>query len=587
MKRFLSYSISLVIISFIWISCAKQSSPMGGPKDEDPPVLLETNPKNESTNIKPNEITLLFNEYVNLDNPTKQIIITPRVNTDEVQFLANKNRISIKLNQELEDSTTYVFNFQKSIQDITEKNPAENLKLVFSTGNEIDSLSIKGQIAYIFPPKEKQLKDILVGLYQETDTTDLFTAPPYYIAQADTAGKFEITNIKAGKFKLYAWHDDNNSLKAEHRSEAYGFYPELIDIQGNMGDFHINLFKADLAEMNIIRTAPNGRNFDIVLSKPPVNYEVQHEDLTEKLFYRLNDRTIRIYHTDIVNDSTQVRLIVSDSIGFSKDTTLYAKFEESDRRKEELEIKANSGLSFLKNLRSELTFNKPIKEINFDSLFITYDTAGHIPITPNNLSFEDSTKRVKAIINVSIPDSLNFETYKLYIGDSSIFDIEGISNKEKVEANYKKLKEDRLADGVTGTIDTDEFPIILQLLNKSGDLVQELYLENTNKFEFNDIEASDYQLRAIIDRNKNKRWDPGNFKENRQPEPVYFYYDEENRSNDFILRAGWTVNDLIIHSRKDTGYFPTSASPEETPTEDQEQVIEDQKVKTENEPEEN
>jgi hypothetical protein len=551
---------SIIIIT--WFSCAKQSSPMGGPKDEDPPVLLETNPDNNSINVKPREINLLFNEFVALDNPTKQIIITPRIKVDEVEFLAIKNRINIKLNQELEDETTYVFNFQKSVQDITEKNPAESLKLVFSTGSTIDSLSVSGKISYIFPPKEKELKDIIVGLYEEQDTTDLFTSPPYYISQADTAGNFLITNIKSGKFRLYAWHDENNSLKAEYRNEAYGFLPEPIEINTDISDIHINLFKGDLSDLKINRSSPTGKNYDIVLSKSPLTYEIIHEDIGSEMFYRLNDKTIRIYHTSIQNDSTEVNLILSDSVGFSIDTTLYAKFEPSDRRDENLEISVNSGLSFLNNIRSEWTFNKPINFINYDSLFIKYDTAGVIPITPENIHFADSTKRTKLIMELFIPDSLKYETYTIYAGDSSIRDIQGIYNKEPIKANYKKLKQDRLADGISGTVHTEERPILLQLINKKNEIIKEIYLEDTNKYEFTRIEAGDYRIRAIIDRNKNRRWDPGNYFENRQPEPLYFYYDKVENTDELILKGGWLLTEIDIYTRPDTGIYQNHDSEE-------------------------
>lgn len=561
------------IVVIAWFSCAKQSSPMGGPKDEDPPILLETYPQNNSINVRPREINLLFNEFIQLENPNKQIIITPRVKADEIEFLAIKNRVNIKLNQELEDETTYVFNFQKSVQDITEKNPAESLKLVFSTGSTIDSLSISGKITYIFPPKEKELKDILVGLYEENDTTDLFTSPPYYISQADTAGNFSITNIKAGVFRLYAWHDENNSLKAEYRNEAYGFYSEPIDINSDISNVHINLFKGDLSDLKINRSSPSGQNYDIVLSKSPQNYDVKHEDIGTKMFYRLNDKTIRIYHNTIENDSTEVQLVLSDSVGFSIDTTLYAKFEPSDRREENLEISINSGLSFLNNIRSEWTFNKPVRFINYDSLFITYDTAGIIPITAENIYFLDSAKRTRLIMELFIPDSLTNETYTIYAGDSSIQDIKGIFNKDPIKANYRKLKQDRLADGISGTVHTEERPILLQLINKKNEIIEELYLEDTNSYEFTRIESGDYRIRAIIDRNKNKRWDPGNYFENRQPEPLYFYYDDEEGTDEFILKGSWLLNEIDIYPRLDTGIYetPISQNSEEI---DEEETIE-------------
>lgn len=548
----------IIIFSLLW-ACAKQSSPMGGPKDENPPVLLETNPKNESTNTKPTEINLEFNEFVKLDNPTKQIIITPKINTDEVEFLAVRNRVNIKLNQELEDSTTYVFNFQKSIQDITESNPAENLRLVFSTGNEIDSLRFSGSVDYIFPNKNKEFQDILVGLYNDSDTTDLFTDSPYYISQVDSAGKFQITNIKEGKYRAYAWHDDNNSLKAEFRNEAYGFLGDPVEITEDITGVHMNLFKGDLSDLKINRSASSGTNYDIIISKSISDYDIIHPEKNEKLFFRLSDKNLRLYHTELRDDSTQVQILLQDSVGFKIDTTIYAKFETSDRRKEDIEISSNSGKSFLNQLRSELTFNKPLLTINYDSLYIKYDTAGIIPITPENVQLPDSTKRTKLLINIYVPDSLKYETFTVFAADSTFQDVENQWNKKKLEANYKKLKAETLADGITGTVATDERPIIIQLLNKREEVLQQKYLQETNAFEFTNIEAGDYKIRAIIDRNKNSRWDPGNYYENRQPEPIYYFINEETQTDEFLLRGGWTLNDIVIQPRRHSGIFSNRA----------------------------
>ncbi|WP_332912175.1 Ig-like domain-containing domain [Algoriphagus boritolerans] len=139
--------------------------------------------------------------------------------------------MTIKLNQELEDSTTYVFNFQKSIVDISEENPAENLKLVFSTGNSIDSLGISGTVGYYFPPSKPDFSNIIVGIYPLGDTTDVFTAPPYYLSQPDTTGNFNITNIKSGNYLAYAWKDLNGTLKAEFKSEEYDFILDTLVIE--------------------------------------------------------------------------------------------------------------------------------------------------------------------------------------------------------------------------------------------------------------------------------------------------------------------------------------------------------------------
>ncbi|MEX2512557.1 MAG: Ig-like domain-containing domain [Cyclobacteriaceae bacterium] len=530
---------------------------MGGPTDEKPPILLSSDPKDQALNTKPSEINLTFDEYVKLENPNNQIIITPKIETDKVEFLAIKTRVNIKLNQELEDSTTYVFNFQKSVQDITENNPVEKLKLVFSTGNSIDSLTLKGKIGYVFQQDNEEFEDILVGLYYDNDTLDLFSDAPYYISQADSSGKFEITNIKSGTFKVYAWHDVNNSLKAEFRSEAYGFLSEPLTIDKNIDNIQINLFRADLTDLKINRSAPSGSNFDIILSKPIIEYEVFHPNINNTMFHRISDKTIRIYHKELENDSTEIRLSLMDSVGFKVDTTLMARFETSERAKEKLEITVNSGEGFLSQINAELSFNKPIYNINFDSLYISYDSAGLISINNENLEFEDSTKNVKLLISINVPDSIKNNSFTLIAKDSTFQDIEELWNESIVEANYTKFNPENLADGIIGTINTEERPLMIQLLDNNEKIIQQKYLEQTNQFEFTDIEASNYKIRVIVDRNQNKKWDPGNLYEKRQPEPIYYFYDTETQSSEFILRGGWTLNDIILEPRQESGIQKT------------------------------
>lgn len=535
----------LGILSFILLNaCARQSSPMGGPKDEDPPQLVSSSPENETINIKPSEIELVFNEYIKVENPSNQIIITPRINSQQVEFTALRNRLHIKLNQELEDSTTYVFNFQKSVQDITESNPVNRLKLVFSTGNEIDSLRLSGTVSYIFPHSE--IEDVVVGLYHESDTTDLFSAAPYYVAQADSAGRFEITNIKAGTYRAYAWYDENNSNKAEHRSEAYGFLNEPVNLESDVGDVHFDLYRGDLSDLKINRATPVGNNFDIILSKFPVELELDHPDKNERLFYRINEKILRLYHTDPIEDSTAINLHIRDSVGFSLDTMVYAKFEPSERSPEKLQIKANSGKGFVKSIQSKLSFNKPIQSILYDSLYIRYDTAGIIPITAAHISLPDSADRTKLTIDIPIPDSLNYATFTVFAADSSFIDVENQWNETSLEANYTKLKEETLSEELSGHVDTDERPLIVQLLGKSGEVVKEVYLAETNAYKFTDLEAGQYRLRAIVDHNNNRRWDPGNIHEKRQPEPVYYFFDQESQSDQILLRGGWTMNGIVI-----------------------------------------
>lgn len=545
--------IALLILSLLALSCAKQSTPMGGPQDEDPPIVLEMIPKDQSLNTKPKAIVITFDEYIKLDNANKNILITPRINKDEVIITALKNTLEIELNQELEDNTTYVFNFQKSIQDLSEGNPAENLKLVFSTGEQIDSLRVTGSVNRYFPGKNDKIENAIVGLYPIDDTTNVFIAPPYYLSQVDTAANFSISNIKAGKYFAYAWQDDNNSLKAEYKSEAFDFIKDTITINQNIEGLHFNLSKGDQNPINLLRSSPIGSNYTIVLNKTPNEVLLKNDKIGSEIFYTIGEKRINLYSKSIIADSISFNLNVKDSVGYEVDSLIWAKFEESERKPEKLTISANSGKNFYQNLPIELTFNKPITDINYDSLYLAYDTASVVKISPEMLSFKDSLRRDVLRINLLVPDSIPYETFSLKAADSTFRDIEGQYNEVALSANYKKLKKETLSDEISGKIEGSEGPFIVQLLDSKGELIRESYIESGNQFSFKLIEAANYQIRVIEDTNKNHRWDPANFEEKRYAERTFNFLDPETGNGNILIRGGWIVEDLVIKATPNTG----------------------------------
>jgi hypothetical protein len=544
----------IVFLLFLLSACAKQSTPTGGPRDLDPPKVISIFPEDKSLNTNPKEIRLEFDEYIKLDNATKNIIITPRVKKDELIITALKNMVIIELNQQLEDSTTYVFNFQKSIQDLSESNPAENLKLVFSTGPSIDSLELSGSVNTYFPDSRAPFDNILVGLYEATDTTDLFTSSPYYISQADSVGNFTISNIKEGKYRAYSWKDDNNTLKAEYKSELFDFISDTLSISENISTVIFNLAKGDQTPIRLLRSSTFGAAYDLVLNKNPVEVNLESENLGQTIFYTEADKRIKLYSINPEADSIATKIMLADSVGNSLDSMIWTKFESSDRKKEELTIQANSGKSFYQKLQIELTFNKPVLNINTDSLYISFDTASVIPIRRDMMFFEDSSRRDKLFIYLNIADSISQEIFTLNAKDSTFQDIENVFNKEAVKANYKKLKRETLADEISGTILGNSGPYIVQLISKN-EVSREQYIETGNAFSFTLVETGEYQIRVITDQNRNRRWDPGNFALKRSAEQV-FYFEDEDISRDITIRAGWTVPSQQINSTPQTGLKP-------------------------------
>ena len=191
----------LFIIASI-ASCANRGTPTGGEKDTEPPVILKSEPENFSTNFKGDEIKIYFDEYVKIKDLRKQLIISPPMDTDPtiIPMGGASKYISIKIKDTLEPNTTYAFNFGESIVDNNEENPYPYYRYVFSTGDSIDSLSVKG---YLEDALLEQPDEFITVMLYEVDSTYsdsiVFKDKPRYVTNTlDSLTTFSIDNIKAG-----------------------------------------------------------------------------------------------------------------------------------------------------------------------------------------------------------------------------------------------------------------------------------------------------------------------------------------------------------------------------------------------------
>ena len=61
------FSLSIIILTH----CARTGRPEGGPKDEDAPLFVTSNPAYETVHFDKKEIKLYFNEFIKLKDLNK------------------------------------------------------------------------------------------------------------------------------------------------------------------------------------------------------------------------------------------------------------------------------------------------------------------------------------------------------------------------------------------------------------------------------------------------------------------------------------------------------------------------------------
>ncbi|MBZ0243585.1 MAG: Ig-like domain-containing protein, partial [Bacteroidales bacterium] len=228
--RLFSAIISMLLLSFLVQHCANPVMPKGGPKDEDPPRVVHSNPANKSVHFRGKIIEITFDEFVKLSNTQKEVLISPPLNKNPEYRLRGKT-LQIRFDETLVSNTTYTIFFGDAIGDLTENNPISGYSFVFSTGPVLDSMSIEGLVnnAYDLIPPEAAF----VMLYDRApDTVPVDSLPylsrPLYVARTDKEGHFRLANLKDTAYKIFVISDMNSNFLYDMPGEKIAFLDTLI-----------------------------------------------------------------------------------------------------------------------------------------------------------------------------------------------------------------------------------------------------------------------------------------------------------------------------------------------------------------------
>ena len=531
MRKIIYTILSLAIIS----GCAKRGSPTGGPIDSIPPVLVNANPKINSTNFDSEEIRLTFDEFVKLDKVQDQLIISPPVekNAYEIKPLTGvTKKVFLKFIDTLDVNTTYTINFGNSILDNNEGNPLTFFNYVFSTGETIDSLYVKGNISDAYDIDTDEF--VSIHLYRIDSTLNdsiIFNKRPTYISNSLDSTSYTFKNIREGKYLIVAMKDVDNNYFFDPFYDKIGFIDSLITLpKDSIIDF--KLFKE---ETELIWDKPHFLNSEKIgfgyYGKLDFNKLVIDSSLPDSVDYtftkEIEKDTIYLWLTRNSFDSLNFNLIEKDT---TKLTTV--KF---DRKRDTLidSLSINAKTANVIHLREsfKLSSNIPIKKIedslisirDIDSISVAFAT-----------SLNDNLDEIDIKFEVSPSDN-----YRIFILPNAIRDIKGVTN-DTLQFNLVSQALEDYGNIYLDVIRNSQSKFILHLLNSNGDIVREYNNVNQNStFNFDYIRPGKYTFRLIEDLNDNNLWDTGNYLKRVKPEPVYYFPSE------LEVRANWDLNETF------------------------------------------
>jgi hypothetical protein len=517
LKSIVSYLVSFFIVLSVW-SCAQRGRPDGGPKDTEPPQFISAKPQNYSINYQSNEIVIKFDEYVKLDNPRQQIIISPplahKPNITPQSVPSKEFSIEVPRDSLLEN-TTYTINFGTSIADNNEGNVLPYFKYVFSTGNELDSLQLSGQVFDAFNRvPDKTISVMLHRLDSSYTDSTVFKKPPTYIAYTDSASAFTIENIKAGQYKLFAIKDANANYKFDADTDKIGFLDDTISIPTEKA-YDLFVFKDVLPfkanrpqqisrlqlefgyqgalsnpDIHLISTLPDSVNFDYRILKHPEKDTLQYW-----------------YKPYIDQDSL---LFAFKNAGQLVDT-LEINPKEIEVDSLRISSTPKSTIGFLEELR--LSINTPIAEVDETKLNLMNQDS-------TTIAFTSTLNKVKNRLEINF-EKQEKSRYSLNILPGAITDFYQTTN-DTINLNLNTASYADFGNLELSVEGIKRFPVIGELVTETGEVVMSHYKESLSPFNFRYIAPGNYYFRLIYDDNANGQWDSGNYLKSQQAEPVFY-----------------------------------------------------------------
>lgn len=521
--------ISGCFAALLWLlwGCATPTAPEGGPRDTMPPRIdtVQSTP-NEQVNFVKQPIVLTFDEWVQLEDAANQVLVSPPLEfRPQIRIRRRSVVFDFDSREQLRPNVTYAVSYGTAIRDLTERNAAEDVRFVFSTGPTLDSLTIEGVLkdAATGQPLEKAL----FMLYENRADSVVRKERPLYYGKTDKEGRFRIRNIREGTFKGFALAEVNNNYRYDVPNEKIGFPEGEIAITGDsLQRVELLLFTESPPLRRTAVDSSRAGALKIAFNQRPLLLRPALEDQDAALYQALDKDTLLVWFDPAFSGNL---LLQRDSTFFD---TIPLPVSNPARALPEMGYNPPPGAGPLRQHPAEdfvLLCTAPLLRLDTGAIALLEDTLLQ-PVRPK--MFIDTTDARLLHIHYPWQES---RPYQLEFRPGAFRDIYGRSADSTLvfEMNIASRKTyGNILLNISGLDSAHAY--ILELLISENTVAQTRLLPagaTGHKLEFNTLFPQAYSLRIVEDRNANGIWDSGSYDAKRQPERIFSFKLEPLRAN--------------------------------------------------------
>ena len=524
--------------------CASVASPEGGPKDLTPPKLVRSSPEQGARNVKQPTIRLEFSETVQLKDLQKNLIIAPFIpEENKYQVREDRTGITLSFEEPLEENTTYSFNFGNAITDITESNAAPNTVLSFSTGADLDSGRVAGRVTDLLTGRTA--KEAAVLLYPETDTANIRRGRPYYLARTNANGQYAFQNLRAGRYRLFALQDKNNSRRYEE-GEKIGYLPELITVGSSLDSIPLVLVRPDArrplatgrqAAPTQFRVTYNEGLRQAALVPLPESGKAPAADAAAQLNNVLQvaeqGKVVVLFKTGPLTEGRYL-LTATDSVGNVGRDTINVRFQgNAPPRRGPAYTVENTPQEVYRQGQLRFLFTEPIilpPNRPFGTLLEDSTTRRPLRLPQDGTLSPD---RTRLTLNLNLKAQ---KTATITLDSTAVTSVTGQSLR--LRPLRLRVTEQSPTGTLSGSIQTKYKRYQIQLIDSNFQPVAVLESPQ-RRYIFTNIAPGTYQIRVLIDTDADGSWRGGDPQLRIPAEPVFIF------SKKLEVRANWEQEESL------------------------------------------
>jgi len=509
----------ITVLFLLSMSCAQMGAPSGGEVDHTPPEIISISPALGATDVSVEAggtIEVLFDEYVNVRGLGSQLLVSPPL-SKPIEWRMRGKAVTFTWLEPLIDNVTYVFQFGDAVIDLHEGNPTDDFIHAFSTGADLDTLSLSGAVVDAF--SGSAMTRVRIFLFDSEATVDSIAKglKPQFMGTTDEQGLFTIRYLPLGNYRVMAVDDQDRNYQWS-TGESLAICEDIIGVTGD--DTLKSNMRMQVTPMSVVKYFVHSERDSLGLVQIEMSQKFTPSDTI--------DVGGQMSHSEGVNMWAWGDQIENESVVWPGIDTLVVseiKMEDAVR----FEATQGPGGKIATTNKVKIQFTRPI-EGTVDRLFVVTD------MDSSEVQIDSIWTKENDPFSIEIAGQFNRgNSFEIMLMPGSV---QGQGAQELQDTSSFKWS-------IFQSNELGEIEVIihqegwLQLLSANGEVTKEIELIEGYPAIFKDLTPGTYSLKWKGDSNKNGSWESVSLSNWKSPEPAQLLNTQVKVKADWRHQIQW------------------------------------------------